>query len=213
MSGAEIRLIVLLALCGIACVNAVGPQLIGFKWDSGFAKITLIFDQPVQSATFDYTKVRAQGMADINGTTGYGMQMTQPYDDPTALGNTTDISMTMFNEDSARFKYSGVPWGKSVEDLFVAMDAFCIRGLDGQYNEVVPTSSALQVTEIIPDTVAPEPEMFDLDMATGILSINFTEPVNISSFTLVGLGFQSRRNYDASDTKYMHLVDTGSTGT
>ena len=213
MSDAALRLIALLALCGISCINAVGPQLIGFTWDAGFAQTILTFDQPVQSATFDFTKVRLQGMADLNGTEGYGMEMPLPFNDPTTDGNTTDIRLTMYNEDSARFKYSGIPWGKTADDLFVALDGSAVRDIDGAYNEVVTTSAAFQVTEMIPDSVSPEPKRFDLDMATGILSINFTEPVNISSFTLVGLAFQSRLNYDVSDTKRMYLVDTGTTGT
>ena len=86
-------------LC-LLCCYSLGPLLQGFELDKNYGKIVMLFDQEVEAASFNISKLTLQAVPDI--TTEIFTFQDMAFNNLTEQGNTSSLFFYMSKDDFAR---------------------------------------------------------------------------------------------------------------
>ena len=157
--------------------DLVDPQIRSYTLDLNTGIISFRFSETINVTTLDITEVwiqNAENVSDItssyrimNGTilTPNGPQVSVQLseDDQNMIKQLYDLATA----ESNTWLYHTVNFTSDMADNPVAL---------------IPDTEALQVARLIPDQTQPRLEMFDFDANTGMMTLLFSETINVDSF-------------------------------
>ncbi|RYH29624.1 hypothetical protein EON65_07865 [archaeon] len=209
-------LLVLLWVCHfqfyVGEAQNVSPELTGVYYDAGSGNLTLTFSTLVTAETLNITGLVLQNGPDHLPSTYSRLSLNGVYNSLKIQGNTTSLRIILKSIDYARLTVSQALW-KSLNSTYIALNEGSILSNLGQSNVIVPTTSAVQAVEYQPDILPPFFSYYHINIDSGLFNITFSEPIDLSTFTLVGLAFQGSPNMKVVpdiDRRYYALVDDGS---
>ncbi|CAI8020048.1 hypothetical protein GBAR_LOCUS12008 [Geodia barretti] len=170
--------------------------------DSGFVMLT--FDDVIDITTFSGSGITLQ--SDMEGLesdnqyilSGVVLNSTLPDYTITFQLTATDLHGLQANPDLAT----------SRNNTYISIAATAASAVGGFPILPKTSTAALQVTNFAEDETSPELLRFTLDVNEGLLSLVFSEVVNVSSFDSAGLLIQSSFNSTASSVQLGDAVPT-----
>ena len=182
-----------------------GPIIQSFDIDMNYGGLVFHFDQPVLANTLDVDRVFLHAHRTITRSRDIYNFTQSVFTNLTAQGNTTDVYFFMSTDDFARLVMHPTI-AKSRNSVFLSLAYGAFNSSIGVPSEEVNSTHALPVSSFVNDTTSPYVVQFGLDMDLGVLTIDFSEPTDPSSFTLHGLAFQRKRNglYDDAYVPLLH---------
>ena len=163
------------------------PELFSFVVDLGRSCIMMTFSEPIvhEQTTPNFT--RFQLIGNSNPTSGISLSSTN-ITTVSALNTIVEalVSTEVFN---AIILDMSVCTNSSNCHMSVAEAAF----MDISMN--LATSTVVEVGTVVPDTVGPSLLSFDLDFNVGMLTLSFSEPVDINSFNSMYINFTNVSPY------------------
>lgn len=164
-----------------------------------YGGITLHFDQLVQAELLNISLVHLKSESTSSSFFSFTSGV---YNNLTQQGNTTVLEFFLLSDDFARLVLEP-NLATSMFDTFISLGFGAIRSVFGTPSKLI---ESLQVESFIPDRSPPYVTKYSLSMNTGDMVIEFSEPINPSTFMFEGLAFQSKMN--ALEThEYVRLLN------
>jgi hypothetical protein len=142
-------------------------------------------------------------------------QLSSTYNDLEAQGNVTDLVIYMTADDIAQLLLTP-PVGRSLSTTYLVLLRDTVFSPFGHSNVEVSRRHAMVPTKLTVDKFPPYVTSFSLFMNTGVMWLEFTEPIDPATFTLDGLVLQSRAyigdgtNDPVVESQTVDLMETGS---
>lgn len=171
--------------------SAGDPRLLSFTLDCGVGKLVLSFDSIISAKSVDMRGFSLQAADDItNVGAGFSIyEFTSSFNDLSLQGNTTQLTVYMSSDDIARLNLAE-PIGRSLSSTFLTMQYESVLTPIGRPVAAINASRAIAPTSLVQDIFPPYLLSFSLFMETGLITITFSEPIDVSTFTLTGLTIQ-----------------------
>lgn len=166
--------------------DLIPPMLRSFSLDLDLRTLSLTFDEPVQIGSLSFVGVALQD--DASNPT-QSVRLTSFSTSPTTSNGieiVIDLSDTDFNELTATF-----PLATMETNTFITLLEGTVRDMRNNRIEEIPSNNAQRITSHEEDTIRPTFSSFDLDLNLGILTIEFSESVNVTSFDETQVTLQS----------------------
>ena len=168
------------------------PNLLTFTANLNHGTLTLNFDEPVNTSTFDPTGIT------LASTMGGSSTL------PLTGGNTTSynglqVVVNLSDDDLNDIKVLESLYTDS-DNVYISLEPSTIADMNGNPVNAVFLSDALNATSFINDTTSPILLAFDLDFNSDILTLEFAETVNTSSIQFNGITLQSASNSSTTVT-------------
>jgi len=152
--------------------DTTGPTLEGFDYNMELGNLTMYWDEPIDTETFDVTGITFQSVASAGTTTtitavadGFTIQAKNCRSMIATLGKTTVQALL------------------AASDLFTAPDDSYVVVSSGVVKDLSFTPNANQaITDGDALVIGPYLEFFKLDMDAGTMQLHFTEGVDESTF-------------------------------
>lgn len=165
--------------------DLVSPQLVSFTLDLNQQLLSLTFDETVDSGSFSIIDVSLQDRPSFPTQT---VQLSARSTTASTDGTVFDIQISEddFNEITAAFSL-----GTMETDTFIALPAGTVLDMNGNPSVEVSSDIALQISNFTADTTRPSLVDFELDLNVGILTLTFSESINVTSFDIRQVTLQS----------------------
>ncbi len=165
--------------------DAVSPKLVSFTLDLNQRLLSLTFDETINSGSFRIVDVVLQDRSSFPiQAVQFSSRSTTDSTDGTIFN--IQISNDDFNEITAAFSL-----GTMETNTYIALPAGTVLDMNNNPSIEVPSENALQISDHTADTTRPTLTDFDLDLNVGILTLTFSESVNVSSFDVRQVTLQS----------------------
>ena len=169
--------------------DTVPPTLRSFSLDLEQRTLSLTFDEPILVGSFSFVGVALQDHGS-NPTQSVGLtSFSSSSTTSNGLEFIIDLSDTDFNALTATF-----PLATMETNTFITLLPGTVKDMQENSIEGIPSDDALIVTSHEEDTTRPTFSSFDLDLNLGILTIEFTESINVSSFDQTQITLQNSRS-------------------
>lgn len=173
-------------------VDFVNPNLLNFTFDFDRGDIVLTFSEAMNPLSFIpelFTIQDAFSGPTVNYTlTGYR--------DVVSSGNAITLSLSPDDYDALNTNPGLVT---SLNDTFIGVAQGAFADVAG--NPVEP--AMLQAVEYIADSAPPSLELFEFNLNTGALTLQFTETIQVSSFNVTAITLQS---HEGSPVQSLNLT-------
>ena len=156
--------------------DLTNPRLSGFVLDLEQRTISLTFDETVDASTLGILDIGLQDRPSDRTqslTLSAGSSTSSP-DGPVVL---VDLSDTDINNIARLY-----PLGSDAASTFITLQSGAVQDTNGNPCVAITSDAALQASDHTADVTRPALNSYDLDFNTGILTLSFSETVNISSF-------------------------------
>ena len=165
--------------------DSVSPRLVSFNLDLDQRLLTFSFDETVAARTFSITRVRLQDdQSNPSQTVTLGAFTRTSSEDGTTL--VFDFSDDDFNSISATF-----PLAIMDTNTYIALEAGTVQDTSSNPSVEIPTTDALQISSLTVDQTNPTLNIFDFDLNLGILTLVFSESINVTSFDTMQITLQN----------------------
>ena len=183
------------------------PDLVSFDLNLSTDTITLRFSETVNALSFNPRSLTLQDqpVSEIfNGTYVNNYTLTGGDNVPLTVDGTS-LQLELNVEDRNTLRQI-IELAISNETTYVSIASSLVQDMNRNNVNEINSSYALQVTEFYPDLVQPQLERFDLDMDGPILTLYFSETVNVSTLNVSGITIQSLSSI-TSFTQYHTLTE------
>ena len=156
------------------------PVLESFDLDMNLGYLTLNFSENVNVTSLDMTEIELLS----NSTDEDTVTFTFTGGDP-GLVDSFVVTVEILDVDSNEIKrltQLATPNGNTTVNALLSLSAFAIRDINDQQIEEIIPAAALSADSYTQDSILPELVSFALDVDTGVIDMQFSEPVNASSF-------------------------------
>lgn len=167
------------------------PNLLSYYLDCGVGKLVLNFDTAVSAKNANINGLSLQAMRHLQptGVNSTLFRLSSSFNNLALQGNTTVLTVYMSTDDIARLNLAA-PVGRSLATTFLALERDFIFSPTGKSATAIGTSDAMAPATLVQDIFPPYLLSFSLIMDTGLITITFSEPIDVSTFTLEGLTIQ-----------------------
>ena len=159
--------------------DSISPEVVSFDLDLNTAVLTLVFSEPVHASSFVPSRTVIQ--SSLDGASG-SLQYELSEQSMAQGGNTEIITINLGIEDSNSLKLMD-NLATSGSDTFLSCSEGLVADTSGNPSVPIDSFTALQVNSYTPDISGPIVISFDLDLDGDVLTLKFSEPVRIESFT------------------------------
>jgi len=179
--------------------DITSPLLVAFDLDMNTGSIYLTFDETIEASSLDVTQITLQDAiltSDLNNTytlTGGYSSM----DDSTILV----VNFTFFDLNNIK-KIRGLASDLNGTNSYITITNVTLVDMNNNSVVAIPDGTALRVSTFTEDSTPPELVSFNLDLNTGILTLNFSETVDTLTFNVTQFTFQSSENVSNSLQMY-----------
>ena len=168
--------------------DTVSPILEIFSLDLDQRQLVLFFDETVDSATFTATFVTLQdSTSDPLQSVQLGSFSRTNSNDGTQL--LVELSDADFNAITATF-----PLATMNTNTYISLRPGTVRDTAGVVSSEIPPDGALLITSLTADRTRPSLDEFDFDLDGGVLTLFFSESINVTSFDATQITIQSSSN-------------------
>ena len=164
-------------------VDFVNPNLLNFTFDFDSGDIVLTFSEAVSPVSFVPELFTIH--ATINGPS-INYTLTG-YRDIVSNGFVTTLSLSPDDYDALN---TNPGLATSLNDTFITVSQGVFTDVAG--NPVEPVT--LQAVDFVADSSPPSLELFEFNLNTGVLTLQFTETIQISSFNAAAITLQSQQS-------------------
>ena len=180
------------------------PMLEAFEIDLNSGLLFLYFDEPVNGSSINFGAITFQNAElDVNVTERF------PLDNGTVEAVNGSLNGLMITVNLTTMNLNDI---KLLNNLlvsnttaFISVTSDLIRDMAGV--PLLPPDPILQASVFVPDTNNPSLVAFGLDMNSGIVTLIFDEPVNISTLDIMEITLQQARVITTNTT--MHSLQGG----
>ncbi len=165
-------------------LDEVNPRLESFGLNLTTDILSLFFSETVDVQTLDATQItlhssRSSTASSISLTGA----LTESLNGPILLLALSTPDLNFIKEDES--------FGTDSSNTFLSLTAGTVRDVDGNEVEAISATQSLQVdaSSFFPDATPPILNFFEFDSNTGVLTLNFSEVVRVSTFNATGLIF------------------------
>lgn len=204
--------------------DAVSPNLVSFAVDMNSGVLTLNFDEPVNASSIDFTGITllsGRVRLDLEVAGSGSSNATENSTDSTSGdgGESRPSSFTLTGGYSENMNGLQVEVNFTIDDLnaikqdellftnistsFLRLTSQVIADMNRNRVNAIPETAALQASAFINDTTSPILLSFDLDMDNGVLLLNFSETVDVSTTMFQQIILQRRSNVTTEVNRYM----------
>lgn len=173
--------------------DTTGPQVSSFSLDMEAEKLTIIFDEPVDTAVLDGCKVTLAADADhTDSDVTRKVSLCTGAAPSTASPDGLTVELDLKADDVVAIKSSFA--GDDQASTFLSVGAGLITDLSDNENAniAVPDSAGLQAVAFTKDATAPTVISFTLNLATNVLEMTTSEPWITGSVDFSKITLQSR---------------------
>ena len=168
--------------------DLISPQLVSFNLNLDQQTLILTFDETIDSGTFSIISVALQDSAnDPTQSVRLSSRSTTESTDGTVF--VIQLSSDDFNDITATF-----PLATMETNTFITLTAGAVDDTRGNPSIEIPSSNAIQISSHTADVTKPLLVEFDFDLNLGILTLIFSESVNITSFNPTQVTLQSAQS-------------------
>ena len=165
---------------GIVAPDNSPANLIQFQFDLNVGTLDLTFDEPMQTTNANFSMLRLVSTFDAIGA-GYNLNDTV-LQSATSLNTVLTLTLTRAVLDAIK---SDMALCTNPADCFLSTTGMTINDIQG--NPLNSSVDVFAVANYIPDITAPELESYDIDLNTGTMIIDFTEPIDRLDFLPDGI--------------------------
>ena len=166
--------------------DRVSPQLIDFEVDLiDDGLLTLLFDEPIDIDTVNLTLITLLSAP----TSGPGVESFTLTGGTATTMNQLQVIVNMTRSDLNTVKQM-LSLIRGTASSFVSIPPEFITDVSGNPVTEVNTTSAVMASSFINDGTEPRILAFDMDMNTGVLTLFFSETVDVSTFDFTGIILQ-----------------------
>ena len=162
------------------------PRLEEFFLDMNTGNLTLIFSETVDTLTLNFEGFLLQDARTANSTFQFDTSIQSPELHPT-------VYITISKSDLDLLKQNR-QIGTSSNDTYIALNNNTISDTSGNAVVSIEDGSALQVEGYVRDSTPPLLEQFNLDVDSGVLSLSYSETINIYSLDPTKITLQNGRS-------------------
>lgn len=181
-------------------IDITPPVLTDFALDMNTGVLNLTFDEVVLVSSFDFTQFE---LVDAPNSS-----IRLPLSNVTVPGvrsRAFSIALPMSLVNNIQRNIPGIAFNRN--NTYIVVSGPGVTDLNGYAILAFPDSSALQASELIPDTNPPELIDFQLNLITSTITLVFDEIINPSS---ANLSFVSLQNAAENATENYTLTDASS---
>lgn len=169
----------------LVVADVVAPRLDSFALDLDQQQLVLFFDETVDSSTFTSTFVTLQDAAS-NPLQSVQLGSFSRTNSPDGTRLLVELSPSDFNAITATF-----PLATMDTNTFISLGEGVVRDTAGVASLGIPVDDALLIVSHTADRMRPSLAVFDFDLNTGVLTFEFTESVNVTSFDATQITIQN----------------------
>ena len=170
----------------------VQPELLSFSLDLDQRLLALTYDETVDVSTFSITRVILQDRQ-TRPTQSVTLGALSTIQSPDGTVVVIGLSDDDFNLITSTF-----PLATMDTNTFISLEAGTVQDTSGNPSVEILPSDAMQITNHTVDDTRPSLENFDLDLDNGVITLVFSESVNITSFDHTQLTLQNERSSPSS---------------
>ena len=180
--------------------DMVKPELLGFELDLSREILSLSFSEVVDTSSIQLSGLTIQNMRSVNPSSYY------------VLTNSSSVSSTqgrvvevhLIGDDAIEIKANSA-LATTMDDTYIVVDATFIADFAGNSVVAIDGSNALQATDVIEDTSRPRLMRFGINLSTSVLSLTFSEAINITTFdpTQIQLSNEAGISFNLSGGSYV----------
>ena len=153
-------------------------SLVEFGIDLDTSSLFLMFDDVIDSSSIDATSLTIQNSVS-SPTSSLTLSASSI---PVNENNDHNIISIMLSQDDLLRLKLDLDLATSADDTYISIESGFASDVEGRSVIAIAPTSALPLTSFfIPDTTSPSLLLFTLNMNTGILQLNFSEPILPSS--------------------------------
>ena len=156
------------AMMASAVADFIPPQLTGFTFDLNQLRITLTFNEDVNSSSLIINNLQIQNN---DGSLNYTLT------DSNVEGTLNNIAIVTLSKMDEIILKNTVGVADSNTTTYIALPVGSIRDIAG--NEI--EDALIMVSTFVMDTTPPQILTFDIDFETMVITLTFDEPVNAST--------------------------------
>ena len=188
--------------------DETSPELISFIFDLGGGLLQLNFTEAVDLTMYEPTQITLQNSANISA-----FPNTVQYNITSAVLESVGDSRQIYNfipslTDINNIK-AELDLGTNQNDTYIVFPSTAFQDLFGNLVIPITVTDAKQTFSFEEDMTAPTLTSYVFDLDSGILSLTFSESIQISTFNYTGL---SIRSFPSSSSEVYSLTD-GNTDT
>ena len=173
------------------------PRLVNFTFSADSGLLELVFDETMRVDSFNVTTVT---FVNTVTTTSYTLRHQPPSGGAILINdNSTVISLFLANDDLNELKKL-VDLATSFSSTQLSLEPSTIE--DMNFNLLNVSNLPEQVDMFSNDTTQPEFVSFNLDMDSMILTLSFSETVNVSTFNFSAVTLLSFPGAEGSESSY-----------
>ena len=180
------------------------PSLTSWSLDLHYGLVTLTFSETMQSKYFNSSTVVLQsGARRFNCTGSQTVPDCPAYSSATSYRLNANLYTNIYNATSlyismASADYGAISlddsFGTAASNTFLTLDQNCSLSETMEWAEGINDGAGMQAAAITADVLAPAFYSWSLDFDSGIMDINFGEPVNATSLIASNINFQEIEN-------------------
>ena len=165
--------------------DTVSPRLVSFDLNLDTRRATLTYDETIDPDTFVITGITFQNKRS-SPTQSVTISALSSTDSTPGTVFILNLHDTDFNDMAAVFSLATM-----VENTFISVIAGVVQDMNSNPSVAIPTSNALQITNHTEDNTRPTLARFNLDLDANLLSLTFSETVNVTSFNPTQITLQN----------------------
>lgn len=167
--------------------DAVSPMLISFSIDLSNGTVILVFDEPVDVDTLSFSEITLQSTQNMSSTGSSSYRLTGgSTNSSNGLEIIIDITiddLDLIKQDTSLLRNDSTAYISFTSDLVDDMSSNPVVS--------VPGTNAIEVNLFMEDDIRPRLVEFDLDMNQGLLTLVFSETVDVSTLMSDQITLQS----------------------
>ena len=171
------------------------PILEEYSIDLNVGHITLTFSETVNTSTIDLTQLVLQDARTASSTfrlasSSHSLEL-QPI--VTVFISKSDLDLLKQNRDVAT----------EASDTYLTLTNSTLEDMAGNELYFIPDGAGLGPENYTDDITAPQLEAFDFDVDSGLLTLYYSETIDIYSFNHTLITLQSRANFSLSEHSFV----------
>ena len=170
--------------------DTTSPRLEEYSIDMNTGVLMLTFSETVDTATLNLTQLTLQDTATATSTFTLLSSVHSRELQPVVTVYISKRDLDLLKENRAV--------GTGRDDTFLTLTNLTVLDTAGNSVVPIPDGSGMQVENYTADITAPQLEAFDFDVDSGLLTLSYSETIDILSFNHTQVILQGHRNLSLS---------------